>query len=86
MRNQHLQNDDEEMMNQNIYINTRGPNQNIRRVENTSFQNPEDSKKEKDFMSDIFKNPKEALAKEVIERAQAKLTQTWYDRFKCNLE
>ena len=87
MRNQYLQNEDEEIMNQNIYINPRAENQNIRRIENTSIEDQEDSKRGKGFMDNLLKNPKEAFAKEMIERAQEKITQSWYEKFKCcNLE
>jgi len=87
MRSQYIQNDDEEIMNQNIYINPRAQAQNLRRVENTNTDNQDDSKREKGFMDNLLKNPKEAFANELIGRAKEKITQSWYEKFKCcNLE
>jgi hypothetical protein len=87
MRNQYNHNDDEEMMNQNIYLNPRTGNQNMRRVENTNSNFPgNEEPKEKHFMNELLKNPQDAIAKQVMERAQEKITQSWFDKCKCNFE
>ena len=38
------------------------------------------------FMNDFMNNPKEAIAKEIIGRAEENLSKSWSDKFKCNFE
>jgi hypothetical protein len=43
-------------------------------------------KEEKGFLDNLIDNPREAIAKEVIDQAQEKISQNWFDKCKCNFE
>ena len=79
MNNQYTRNEDEEM------YHVRAGNENNRRVENSNYLDRGEPR-QNDFMNNLLNNPKEAIAKEVIERAQQKISQSWFDKCKCNFE
>jgi len=86
MHNQYSRNEDEEMNPRNVNLNNARPlNANNIRVEDSQYPlraEPGQS----DFINNLLNNPKEAIAKEVMERAQHKLSQSWLDKCKCNFE
>lgn len=51
---------------------------------NNQNQNPEQGQGEQN--PNFFTNPQEAIAKELMNRAEEKLTKGWLDKFKCNFE
>ena len=86
MNNQYTRNEDEEMNPRNVNSNNVRPlNVNNIRVEDSqySFRGEQG---QGDFMNNLLNNPKEAIAKEVMERAQQKISQSWLDKCKCNFE
>jgi hypothetical protein len=38
------------------------------------------------FVNNLMNNPREAIANELIHRAEENLTKSWSDRFNCNFE
>ena len=49
-------------------------------------ENDNPNNREGNFINDFMNNPKEAIAKEIIGRAEENLTKSWSDKFKCNFE
>jgi hypothetical protein len=71
----------------NIVLNP-GPNaysNNVRREEQGNMQN-NNQKEENNFVSDFMNNPKEAIAKEMINKAGEQISRSWFDKCKCNFE
>jgi hypothetical protein len=62
-------------------MNSRNNNINFN---NQSNQNNQQG--EPDNNPNFFQNPQEAIAKELMNRAEEKLTKGWLDKFKCNFE
>jgi hypothetical protein len=60
-------------------------NINNRNNRNDNYnQNPQQMNEEQN--PNFFTNPQEAIAKEIMNRAEEKLTKGWLDKFKCNFE
>ncbi len=86
MNNQYTRNEDEEMNPRNLNSNNVRPlNVNNIRVEDSQYSFRGEPGQD-DFMNNLLNDPKEAIAKEVVERAQQKISQSWLDKCKCNLE
>ena len=68
-------------MNRQYYDEENNLNRN-----NTGNQNYHQQASSQEQSPNFFTNPQEAIAKELMSRAEEKLTKGWLDRFKCNFE
>jgi hypothetical protein len=94
MNKRNFEEDEENLNNRNINMqgnvnyNQRGISPERRNINLQAGQNESQTApmQGENFMNNFLTNPREAIAKEVMERAGEQLKKSWMDRFKCNIE